>query len=170
MKQLCLIGLILCTYFSYGQSVEGFDLSKYPSELKTIKKKSPLKWSTNPFKNRIKEIKEGYEIGEISFAGNYITVLWNKGKDTVEGAMIDPRNGIIYKLPISPSNTLNHCQEEEDVFDRYLFLPNSRVFVTSVCTKKTEKGLTKVHQLFYFYLWNEDTKKFSLIKTQKKER
>lgn len=170
MKQLFLTSLLLCSYLSNGQSVEGFDLTQYPADPITIKKKTPLKWSTNPFKNRIKEIKEGYELGEISFAGNYLTVLWNKGKDTVEGVMIDPRSGSIYKLPFTPSNTSNKCQEEDDIFDRYLFLPNSRVLVTSVCSKKVQKDTKKISQTFYFYIWDEASKKFSLKKSMKKER
>lgn len=170
MKQLFLTSLLLCSYLSYGQSVEGFDLSLYPAEPIAINKKSPVKWSTNPYKNRKKEIKEGYELGEISFAGKYITVLWNKGKDTVEGVMIDPRSGNIYKLPFTPSNTSNKCQEEDDIFDRYLFLPNSRALVTSVCTKKVQKDTKKIYQTFYYYIWNEASKKFSLIKPLKKQR
>jgi hypothetical protein len=170
MKNLLLIISILNVFCFQAQTVEGFDLSLYPAEPISIKKKSPIKWSTNPFKNRTKEIKEGYEIGDISFAGNYITVLWNKGKDTAEGVMINPLTGNIYKMPFTPSNTSNKCQEEEDIFDRYLFLPNSRLLVTALCNKTIQKNQTKLRQVFYFFLWNESSKKFNLIKSLTKEK
>jgi len=58
----------------------------------------------------------------------------------------------------------------DDIFDRYLFLPASKLFVTSVCKKVKLNNEVKVKQEFYFHLWNEATKKFSLIKQTKKEK
>lgn len=153
-----------------GQVVEGFDLMQYPAKAISLEKKSPIKWATNPYKKRIKEIEEGYEMGEVNFAGNYIIIIWSRGVDTVEGVMVDSRSGVLYKTPFTAANTSNKCQEEDDIFDRYLFLPNSRVLVTSVCNKKVQKDTKKINQIFYFYLWDEASKKFSLQKTIKKQR
>jgi hypothetical protein len=84
--------------------------------------------------------------------------------------MIDSRTGLIYKLPINSLNTSNQCQDSDDIFDRYLFFPTSKLLVTSICKTKKEAIGFKVEQEFYFYLWNEASKKFSLLKKTKKER
>lgn len=170
MKHLLLLNFLFITCLVYSQSVEGVDLSKYPAVAEEVKKRALIDWQTNPFKKKAKEIREGYEKQEVSFAGYYTTILWKKGGDTIQGVMIDTRSGIIYKLPISASNCSNKCMDVDDIFDRYLFLPSSKLFVTSVCRKVKLNSESKVRQEFYFYLWNEATKKFSLIKQTKKER
>ncbi len=170
MKHLLLVKFLFVTCLLFSQSVEGVDLSKYPAAGESVKKRAPINWQTNPFKNKTKEIKEGYEKHEVSFAGYYASILWKKGADTISGVMIDTRSGIIYKLPISASNCSNKCMDVDDIFDRYLFLPSSKLFVTSVCRKVKLNSESKVRQDFYFYLWNEAAKKFSLIKQTKKER
>ncbi len=170
MKHLLLLNFLFVSCLVYSQSVEGVALSKYPAVAEEVKKRALINWQTNPFKNKIKEIRDGYEKQEVSFAGYYTTILWKKGVDTILGVMIDTRSGIIYKLPISASNCSNKCMDVDDIFDRYLFLPSSKLFVTSVCRKVKLNSESKVRQEFYFYLWNEATKKFSLIKQTKKER
>ena len=153
-----------------SQSVEGLDFMTYPAREIEFKMKAKINWKTNPYKNKVKEIKEGFETGTISFGGNYITVLWLYGADCVQGIMIDSRTGLIYKLPINSLNTSNQCQDRNDIFDRYLFFPTSKLLVTSICKTKKEAIGFKVEQEFYFYLWNEASKKFSLLKKTKKER
>lgn len=170
MKHFLLFCFIASISFVNGQLVEGVDLNQYPAQHYELKEKAAIRWNTNPFKNKIKEIKEGYANNEISFAGFYITVLWQKGLDTVQGVMIDSRNGIIHRLPIYLNNCSNKCMDIDDIFDRYLFLPTSNLFVTSTCKKVKVKNENKVRQEFYFYLWNESAKKFSLMKQTQKER
>lgn len=164
-----LISLILILFHSilHSQIVEGVDFAKYPAIEKQITKKTKLKINTSPYKDRVKEIQEKYN-GTTTFAGNYATVLWICGEDCARGVMIDNRTGYIYKLPISSENTSNRCTQYDNIFDRYLFLPNSKLFVTSTCKSEINKGETYIRQSFFFYLWSEKEKKFTLLKRTSK--
>jgi len=160
----CYSSLLVC------QITEGIDFTKYPAKQIALNKKAAIQWVSNPYKNRVKEIKDGYQKGTISFGGSYITVLWLCGNDCAQGVLIDSRTGRIYKMPINSTNTSNQCQDREDIFDRYLFFPYSKLVATSTCKTQKEALGVKVHQDFFFYLWNEPRKTFSLLKKVKKER
>lgn len=170
MKAFILSLTLFSSALIHGQSVEGVDFMTYPAKEIDLKKKAKINWTTNPYKNKVKEIKEGYEAGTLSFGGFYITVLWLCGADCAQGVMIDSRTGVIYKMPISSLNTSNQCQDRDDIFDRYLFFSYSKLIATSICKTKKENQGVKVQQEFFFYLWSEASKKFSLIKKSKKER
>lgn len=168
--KLILHFLILTLYSSLNaQLVEGVELTHYPVAVDTSSMKKPIKWNMNPYKSKKKEIREGYEHGVVNFGGHYVAVLWSS-QDTVRGVAIDNRSGNIYPLPLSIKTCFNRCQDQDDIFDRYLFDPESKLFVTSTCKIVQQKADKKIEQVFYFYLWNESSKKFTLIKTTKKER
>ena len=67
--------------------------------------------------------------------------------------MIDLRNGSIYKLP-------ELCFLPEENVD---FRKNSRLFVANECSTIVDLNSSP----YKGYEWNEDTKKFILLKTKK---
>lgn len=171
MKRYTLfIFLIAMTIHLSSQVVEGFDFEKYPAVTSSKSIKAKLKLHTNPFKSREKDIVELYTNSSINFGGNYIFTIWSNDSIGSQGVMIDIRDGQIYKLPFSKETVGNHCIVTEDVFDRYLFFANSRLLVTSVCKESKINGKIKVRQTFFFYAWNETTKKFTLLKRLEKSR
>lgn len=170
LKLQALFCILFIVNSVFAQQVEGVDLASYPAASVSIASKKAIRWETNPFRSKVKEIKDGYSLGEINFAGFYVVTLWKKGRDTIQGVMVDSRTGRIYRLPIQSTNTYNRCGDIEDIFDRYLFLPASRMFVTSTCKLTNEQNEKRTLQFFYFYVWDEASKKFSLLKKVRKER
>lgn len=165
--------LLIFSFSLNSQIVEGYDLAKYPAKMNTSTKKAKLNFASNPSATAHKvKIKEIYEKQTIGFAGNYIVTLLECGTDCIKGFMVDIRTGYIYTMPISKLTVGNSCVIASDVFDRYLFSPESKLLVTSICREKLVENNQKVHQnqSYAFYLWNETTKKFDLLKKTNTER
>lgn len=155
------------------QIVEGFDYTKYPAPINSSTQKAKLNFNSNPSaKMDKKQIVNGYESGTITFAGYYVTIIWACGNNCLKGVMVDTRSGNIYNLPISSQTATNHCIFYEDVFDRYLFLSTSKLFITSTCKelKNIKTGNIVQNQTFFVHLWNDKLKKFDLIKKINKSR
>jgi len=173
MKFIVLISLLFIEMASYGQMVEEFDYSKYPAKVSANTKKAALKIKSNLIaKGHEKEIIEGYQKTEINYCGHYVVILWNCGEYCVNGAMVDTRTGVIYAVPINVKTSTNKCLTADDVFDRYLFLPNSRLLITSICGESKNKTTNKLEQsqVFFVNLWDEKLKKFVLLKKKTKSR
>lgn len=172
MKSI-LFTLLIFSFSLNSQIIEGYDLSKYPAKVSTLTKKAKLNFNSNPsaIAHKVK-IVELYDKQSVSFAGNYVTILIECGTDCVKGFMVDIRSGTIYTMPISKLTVCNSCVIASDVFDRYLFSPESKLLVTSICREKLVENKTKVkqNQSYSFYLWNEGLKKFDLLKKTNTER
>lgn len=174
MSKVTIFLIILFLNLSVSsQVVEGFDLTKYPAKVISLSKRPKLNFGKLILTNDLKaKLKEANDNQPITFAGNYITLLVTKEDNSTIGYMVDVRTGIIYLMPFNKTNVSNQCVLATDVFDRYLFNPDSKLLVTSICKESLVENNQKVkqNQTFFFYLWNETLKKFDLIKKSTKER
>jgi hypothetical protein len=114
-------------------------------------------------------ISKTYNSKKVDFAGYYITIFWGCGMGCVSGVMVDVRDGKIYELPLSEETVNYECYADNNPEDDegVIFKPFSRLFVTTKCWHSEIEGSNnlKQSQIYYVNVWNEQKKKFELLKT-----
>jgi hypothetical protein len=168
--------LIIITLFNLtaieinAQTIVGYSFEKYKIEKYAISKKAKLNFQSNPeAKNFKTRITEGYKQGKVDFGGYYITIIWGCGTGCINGAMVDIRDGKIYDLPLGEEFYYAGCfsnNENEQNDDSLNYKDSSRLFITAICSENEIENTNKVKQekLYFVNVWNEQKKKFDLIK------
>jgi len=156
-----------------AQTIEGYSFEKYNIEKHTIKGKAKINFQSNPTARMFRtRITEGYKSSNIDFAGYYITIIWGCGTGCISGAMVDIRDGKVYDLPLNEETAYNGCYSNygTDEDDRVTYKEFSRLFITTICSEKEIENSknNKQDKIFLINVWNEQKKKFELVKTIKK--
>jgi hypothetical protein len=122
---------------------------------------------TKQYKTRVTEL---YKNSEVNFSGKYTVIYWDAGMGTTLGTLIDCSNGIAYDIPINDETAFIGCFDEnklkifESIFasQKVFFTKESNLLVLRSCDEYNNDGI-----IFRFYIWNEDIKKFTLLKIEK---
>ncbi|WP_312819737.1 hypothetical protein [Kaistella carnis] len=163
MKKLILsTALILTSITAFSQKTENFNFGKYPAKIQKHKK-APLKNLSNPVTKSYAQIsKDLYKSTNVNFGGHY--VLLNIGSTNYETSAVlaDIKTGQVYNIP-----------ENKEAFSPEAIYKclNEQIFIT-----KPNSNLLVLHNFDggefnspkrNYYLWNDKTKKFKLLKTEK---
>ena len=170
--------MLIIVFFIIGiqgraQIIEGYSFNSFRVEKKSTRKKAKINYQSNPIAKIFRtRITEDYKFGKIDFAGHYITIIWGCGTGCISGAMVDVRDGKVYELPLNEETAYYGCytNNDNDVDDRVTYKPFSRLFITSICseTDTISSKYVKQEKIFFINIWNEQKKKFELIKKIKK--
>lgn len=153
------------------KSINDFGFEKNANVSKSkLNTKSILNVNSNSFTKQYKtRVTELYKNAEVNFSGKYTVIYWDAGMGSTLGTLIDCSNGIAYDIPINDETAFIGCFDEnklkifESIFgsQKVFFKKESNLLVLRSCDDND--GI-----IFRFYIWNEDTKKFTLIKIEKK--
>ena len=168
--------VILLLFFAFiqvnAQTIEGYSFQNYSVKKHSFVKKAKLNFQSNPSASIFKKwIIEGYEKSkDINFGGYYVLISWKMGTDSMEGVLVDSRDGKIYNLPPYPRTTGNNCYQDREELQKITYTASSKLFITTACKEFyiEENKEYKQEKIFYMSLWNEQYKKFELIKEVKK--
>lgn len=168
MAQVQAIPIIVNKYNSIGD----FGFEKYTNiDTSKLITKSLLKVSSNSFTMQYKtQVTEFYKNAEVNFSGKYTMIYWNAGMGTTLGTLIDCSNGLAYDIPINDETAFIGCfdQNKLRIFEstfgaqKVFFKKDSNLLVLRSCDEYNYNGI-----IFRFYIWNEDLKKFHLLKIEK---
>ena len=166
-----LLMLIICAFNGMGQTIAGYSFKNYRVDSFSKYKKAKINYESHKIAKLYKTaITEGYELGEVNFAGHYITIFWGCGAGCQDGAMVDVIDGNVYKIPIGESKYYFGCSLAEDE-DCVNFFKNSCLFVSMVCIQSKNNESTDLQNREYFInVWNESKKKFEFIKSVKENK
>ena len=133
-----------------------FTFNNYKVSVNSEGKKSKLDFTNNPdAKNYRTTITEEYNQSEINFAGNYVVTTFGCGQACISGYIVDTRDGKIYDLPDTEDDN-----DWEGIGNGIEYKPNSNLLITKF---DFEHGY-EVFDHKKYWLWNENDKKFELIK------
>jgi hypothetical protein len=123
-----------------------------------VKKKAKLDFNSNPgalhFKTRITN---GYNSGDINFAGHYIGIAFGCGGGCIMGFIVDAKDGKIYDAPLGEANMCVWTLEMN------IYKPQSRLYISSVCKEESDSK-----DVFYkAYVWHEKEKVFKKVDGRK---
>ncbi|MGX9987516.1 hypothetical protein [Soonwooa purpurea] len=163
MKKLIFsLALIFTSITAFCQKTSNFDFEKYPVKVQKSKK-APLKNLSNSVTKTYSQMsKELYNNTNVNFGGHYI--LLNIGSTNYETSAVlaDINTGKIYDIPensevFSPEAVFK-CLNEET----FITKPNSNLLILNNFTNgQYDKPVRNQ------YIWNDKTKKFKLIKSEK---
>ena len=159
-KSILSIALFLMLNTLNAQSIEGVNFEDDAVKVSNTKK-AKVDYASHPFGKTFKTIlTQGYNENKVNFGGHYVCVLWG-GQGTSDGAIVDITTGKIYALPLTMANSSRQTSynNNENIFSE----ANSNLFV---CFRNAvnQKDPNLVNLYYHFYKWNDNTKKFSLIK------
>ena len=103
-------------------------------------------------------IKHEYARKNVNFAGHYIAVYWGAGAGSTDGAILDIKDGKIYNLPLTYENSYRGSWSYNDNNENIKHFKNSCLYMCYT-TKQIEN---KIDITYFFYLFDEKTKKFNL--------
>ena len=163
MKKIIVATLIVAFFSStFAQNKSNFDFNKYPAKVMTSKKKAPLKNLTNPLtKTYSTDSKRWYNGGEVDFAGHYILIQTGDGYES-NAVIADVKTGTIYNIPENDNSFTNEstikCLNE----DALNYKADSNLLVIhNFVGDESDKPVRNQ------YVWNDKTKKFKKIKSEK---
>ena len=154
------------------KSINDFGFEKYINASKSkLNTKSILNVNSNNFTKQYKtRVTELYKNAEVNFSGKYTVIYWDASMGTTLGTLIDCSNGTAYDIPINDETAFIGCFDEnklkifESIFgsQKVFFTKESNLLVLRSCDEYNNDGI-----IFRFYIWNEDIKKFTLLKIEK---
>ena len=154
------------------KSISDFGFEKNINASKSkLNTKSILNVNSNSFTKLYKtRVTELYKNAEVNFSGKYTVIYWDAGMGTTLGTLIDCSNGTAYDIPINGETAFIGCFDEnklkifESIFgsQKVFFTKESNLLVLRSCDEYNNDGI-----IFRFYIWNEDIKKFTLLKIEK---
>ncbi|RZK04214.1 MAG: hypothetical protein EOO46_17105 [Flavobacterium sp.] len=147
--------LFLISNLASGQTIAGYSFSSYPVSGTFKGKKAKIDLESNPnAKSYRTVITETYKKGKVNFAGYYVIAMWGCGTSCSLGVIVDARDGKVYDLPETESNSDNNCQEPCARGQL-----SSRMYFTSWCHFNVDED--KLNYTVYY--WKESKKKFIQI-------
>ena len=167
MKKIIVMFFCLIPCLVIAQTIEGYSFEKYNIEKHSIKGKAKINFQSNPTARMFRtRIAEGYKSGNIDFAGYYIIITWGCGTGCINGAMVDIRDGKVYDLPVVGYDDCYRSYETAE-YDILTYKTFSRLFITTICSEKEIESSKNYKQdkIFLINVWNEQKKKFELVKT-----
>ena len=142
----------------------GYSFEDYPAVVESVSK-SAIDHKSHRLGRLYKTaIKEQYNSGQIDFGGHYITIFWGAGMGLSLGAMVDVNDGKIYELPLNENNSYRGSYHDNN--NNILYKASSNLFIC-YSSQNSVDDEDKVDLTYYFYIWNDTTKEFSLAKTEK---
>ncbi len=146
-----------------AQNIQGYSFDNYPTNL-VSSQKAKINYSSNKLGKEYKtEITEQYKKGKIEFGGHYVLIFWGAGMGLTVGAMVDVKDGKIYELPLDEENSYREAYHDSD---NILYKSKSNLFIC-YRPRDNKSDKNKVDLTYYFYKWDDTTKKFILLKTKK---
>ena len=142
----------------FSQSVGGVKFENYQAKISNRKKANLNLYSHKLGRKFRTAITEGYNNTNVDFGGHYIVVLWGCGTGCSNGVMVDINTGLIYSIPTEHSYRGVYYDNNDNI--RYE--KNSYLFYTYE-TLMNEKDEKKIDLHYYFYKFDEKTKKFNLF-------
>lgn len=154
--------LIFASNIVFSQNIDNFDFEKYPAKSQNTEKK-PLKNQSHSLTKSYAEISKSlYETSDVNFGGHYIVLNIGSTNYETSAVLADVSTGRIYdipenKEPFSPE-AISKCLDEET----FITKPTSTLLIVNNFTDgQFDKPVKN------YYSWNEKTKKFKLLKTEK---
>ena len=164
-KTILTIGFMLLTSSIYSQKIEGQKFESYPAKILS-EQKAKLNLSSNKLGKTFRTaITQGYKNGKINFGGHYIIIFWGAGAGMSDGAMVDTRTGIIYNLPLTEENSYRGVYYDNN--DNIKHKKNSYLFMC-YSSKTNETDENKIDLSYFYYKFNDMTKKFNLVANNEK--
>lgn len=157
------IALLLITTSILSQSIEGVKFENYPAKLSSTQKATLNLASNKLGKTYRTAIIEGYKNGKVDFGGHYISIYWGAGSGQSLGAIVDTNDGKIYELPLTVENSNRGADSNDNIKHKkesYLFVCYS--------SQTNDLDYSKMDLNYYFYKFDEKTKRFNLLSTKKK--
>jgi hypothetical protein len=165
IKISIIVYLCFLTQSIFSQTIEGYSFAGYPAKVLNVKK-AELNYSSNKLGKEYKtEIAKQYKIGKVDFGGHFITISWGAGSGLTLGAMVDINDGKIYEIPLNEENSYRATYHDNN---NNIFYKQSSYLFVSYSSKTNDKDENNVDIKYYFYKFDEVTKKFSLLKTKNK--
>jgi hypothetical protein len=164
-KLSIIVYLFLLTQSIYSQSIEGYSFESFPVKVLNVKK-AELNYSSHKLGKEYKtEITKQYKIGKVDFGGHFIIISWGAGSGLTLGAMVDINDGKVYEIPLNEENSYRATYHDNN--NNIFFKQSSNLFVCYT-SKTNDKDENNVNLKYYFYKFDDFTKKFSLLKTMNK--
>jgi hypothetical protein len=163
---------LLFTNLFFGQSLLGYSFEDYKAGKNIQNRKARIDYSSNKTAKIYRSaIAEAYKLGDVDFAGYYITCLWGCGSGCLDGAMVDVRDGKVYDLPIGETRYHMGCDDNTDDDPNIEYADDSRLFISQTCVQSVNDDATDILRKEYFInVWNESSKRFDFVKSVKHEK
>ena len=159
------IALFVFSFKMSAQNTVESNFEKYPVKLVSAKKatiKSSNKYQPKYPKDYYYQpnIKQMYKDADINFAGQYIIIEHGRTNYETSAFMVDTKTGKIYDLPDGENGygpeSISRCTGYSEI-SALMYKPHSNLLITNQYYENVEHPITKR------YLWNNETKKFSLL-------
>ena len=154
------------------KSINDFGFKKHTNvSLLKVNTNSSLNVNSNGFVKQYKSrVTALYKNAKVNFSGKYTIIYWDAGMGTTQGSLIDCSNGKAYDIPINDETAFIGCFDENKLksfeknfgSQKVFFTKESNLLVLRSCDEYNNDGI-----IFRFYIWNEDSKKFTLLKIEK---
>jgi hypothetical protein len=165
IKISTIIFLSFLTHSAFSQTIEGYNYVSYPAKVLNVKK-AELNYSSHKLGKEYRtEFAKQYKIGKVDFGGHFIIISWGAGSGLTLGAIVDVNDGKIYEIPLNEENSYRGTYHDNN--NNILYKQSSNLFIC-YSSKTNEKDENNVDLKYYFYQFDEVTKKFSLLKTKDK--
>jgi hypothetical protein len=150
--------MLLITANTFCQKIEGVDFKNYPAKLSN-EKKAKLNIKSNILGTKFgTAIKYSYPKKNVDFAGHYIAIYWGAGAGSTGGALVDTKDGKIYDLPLTYENSYRGSWSYNDNNENIKHFKDSFLYMCYT----TNQIENKIDITYFFYLFDEKTKKFNL--------
>ncbi len=165
IKISTIIFLSFLTHSAFSQTIEGYKFERFPVKVLNVKK-AELNYSSHKLGKEYRiEFTKQYKIGKVDFGGHFIIIRWGAGSGLTLGAIVDVNDGKIYEIPLNEENSYRGTYHDNN--NNILYKQSSNLFIC-YSSKTNEKDENNVDLKYYFYQFDEVTKKFSLLKTKDK--
>jgi len=148
----------------------GFDKFPTNNNLAAIRK-AKLNINSNQFTKTYKSrVSEFYKDAEINFSGKYSLIFWDIGMGQTQGILIDCITGNAFDTPINDGIAFNGCFNEDKLKIYTKYFGDDKVFCRKESNLLVLRSCDEYEQnsiVFHFYLWEEETKQFKLLKIEK---
>lgn len=162
--KLSIIVFLCCfTHRIFSQTIEGFKFENFPAKVLNVKKAKLNNDSHKLGKEYKTEFAKQYKIGNVNFGGHFIIIAWGAGSGLTLGAMVDMNDGEIYEIPLNEENSYRGTYHDNN--NNFFYKRGSNLFIC-YSSKASEKDESYVDLKYYFYEFDDITKKFFLLKTK----
>jgi hypothetical protein len=163
-NKISIIVFLCCfTHSIFSQTIEGYNFENFPTKVLNVKK-AELNYSSHKLGKEYRtEFAKQYKIGKVDFGGHFILISWGAGSGLTLGAMVDVNDGKIYEIPLNEENSYRGTYHDNN--NNIFYKRSSNLFIC-YSSKASEKDESNVDLKYYFYKFDDITKKFFLLKTK----
>lgn len=157
MRRLILITFIAISLVSCQDKTKKKEdsISTIPlNSEKTVK--ADINFKSNPIAERQRTvITEKYNELEVNFASYYVITTWGCGSGCLTGVMVDIRDGFVYSMP-----------EDKDWGGNGTYIDSKKDSEVLLTVAVAQGPSGEVEESRKYWEWNEELKKFRLIKEE----